>query len=514
MTEGSRKRKSLKNILVAFASNILMYVLSLFTSKVIKENLGLQVLGLNGVLSNVISILALSEMGIGTAINFALYKPLAEKNEELIKSIMAFYKKAYMIIALVIFALGLILLPFIPTFIKQSDFPKPYIFLVYALFLINSVSSYLLVYKRTLIVADQKNYVITGITLGYNYVLKISQLLVVFFTSNYVLFLIVQIACTLFYNIIISKTCDRLYPYLNGKANKLSGETHKTIILKIKALFWHSLGTVIVLGTDNLLISYFCGVTEAGKYTSYIAIVGMISAFINIVFDNTKDSVGNFLVTETEENKTILFDRLFFINQTFSSVCSICLIILLTPFIRLWLGDDTVLTNSIVFAIVISFYLSKNRAAIGSIKNAAGLFEQDKFAPLIESVLNLAFSIALAKTFGLIGIVIGTILSTLLVPFWIQPLIVYKKVFEKNTLSYFASYFLYFLRMAIIFVLCKFFINRFIKFSPTNLFSFMAFAAFLFVSVCALWLISVVNKKEARYFILMMTSKFRRKNDA
>ncbi len=510
MTEGSRKLNSLKNILVAFASNILMYVLSLFTSKVIKENLGLQVLGLNGVLSNVISILGLSEMGIGAAINFALYKPLAEKNEELIKSIMAFYKKAYMIIALVILALGLILLPFIPTFIKQSDFPKSYIFLVYSLFLINSVSSYLLVYKRTLIVADQKNYVITGITLGYNYVLKISQLLVVFFTSNYVLFLIVQIACTLFYNIIISKTCDSLYPYLNGKSNKLSEEIHKTIILKIKALFWHSLGTVIVLGTDNLLISYFCGVTEAGKYTGYIAIVGMISTFINIIFDNTKDSIGNFLVTETGENKKILFDRLFFINQTFSSVCSICLIILLTPFIRLWFGDDTVLQEPIVFAVVLSFYLSKNRAAIGSIKTAAGLFEQDKFAPLIESILNLAFSIALAKFFGLIGIVIGTILSTLLVPFWIQPAIVYKKIFEKNVLSYLFSYLCYFVRVVIIFVICTL-IMKHLAFYPENFFSFLLEAAIFFITVSFMWFILTFWKKEARYFFSLALSRFRRK---
>lgn len=223
----NRKQKALKNIIIAFFSNILIYLLSLFTSKIIKEKLGLDILGLNGVLTNIISILSLTELGVGAAITFALYEPLASQNIELIKSIMAFYKRTYRIIALLVAVIGLLLLPVIPLFIKGSLFSKKYLFIVYLLFLMNSVLSYLLIYKRTLIVADQRNYIVTTVTLFYTYALKIFQLVAVFFTSNYILFLLIQIICTLIYNLIISFICDKLYPFLKAPSKKLDQEYYK-----------------------------------------------------------------------------------------------------------------------------------------------------------------------------------------------------------------------------------------------------------------------------------------------
>ena len=207
----NRKQKALKNIIIAFFSNILTYLLSLFTSKIIKEKLGLDILGLNGVLTNIISILSLTELGVGSAITFTLYEPLVHNNKELINSIMAFYKRTYRIIALLVAVIGLLLLPVIPLFIKGSLFSKKYLFIVYLLFLLNSVLSYLLIYKRTLIVADQRNYIVTTVTLFYTYALKIFQLVAVFFTSNYILFLLIQIICTLIYNLIISFICSAVW---------------------------------------------------------------------------------------------------------------------------------------------------------------------------------------------------------------------------------------------------------------------------------------------------------------
>ena len=509
--EKSRKKKSLLNIVVAFVSNILIYVLSLFTSRVIKHNLGLQVLGLNGVLSNVISILGLSEMGIGAAITFALYKPLAENNYDLIKSIMTFYKKAYRVVALIVLGIGLLIFPFVPSFIKHSDFSKPYIYLVYSLFLVNSVISYLLVYKRTLIVADQKNYVITIATLVYTYALKISQLAVVYFTSNYILFLIVQIVCTFIYNFVVSLICDKIYPYLKEKSEPLPEDLKSTFFTKIRALFWHSLGGVVVFGTDNLLVSWFCGVEEAGRYTSYVSVIAMITNMISLVFNNMQDSIGNFLVTETKEKQKDLFDKLFYLNQSLASVCSVCLAVLLTPFIRVWLGSDTVLSNAIVIALVVSFYFSRNRSVILAVKNTAGLFEDDKSAPIIESVINLISSIILAKFFGLIGVVLGTILSTLLVPFWVQPVVIYKKVFNKNVMTYFAQYFVYMLKMCLIYIVVYFLMEKVIKFTPQNFWVFLLEAVVLFVAVCLMWILLTFWKKEFKYYVALVVNKIKRR---
>lgn len=507
----SRKKKSLRNIIVALFSNLLIYILSLFTSKVVKENLGLQVMGLNGVLSNVISILSLSEMGIASAICFALYKPLAEDNKDLIKAIMNFYKKAYNIVALIIFVLGLILLFFIPNLITDSSFSKSYIYAVYLLFLSNSVISYICIYKRTLIVADQKNYVLSTISLIYVYVLRISQLLAVYFTSNYILFLIIQIICQILYNTAVNIACNKLYPYIKEPANPLPAEIKNTIFVKIKALFWHSLGTVIVYGTDNLLISYFCGISEAGRYTSYLSIVAMITTLIVLVFDNLKDSVGNFLVTESTNEQYKLFNRLFFLNQSLVSICSICLIILLTPFIKIWLGEDTILPSLTVLCMIISFYLSKNNLTIGNIKNAAGMFEQDKFVPIIESIINLVVSIILAKFFGIIGIILGTICSTFLCPFWIQPTIVFKNLFGKNPLIYFVKYLSYLIRTVIIYLIAYYIHNVLIKFEASNFFIFLVDAFVTFAAVSIMWIVSLFWKEETKYFFKLFFSKLKRK---
>lgn len=508
----TRKQKSLRNIIIAFLSNILVTILSFFTSRIIKDHLGLEVLGLNGVFSNIISILSLSEMGIGTAITFALYEPLSSNNRDLIKSIMQFYKKAYRIVAVVVAGFGLILLPFIRYFVKTKNYSISYINEVYLLFLFNSVISYLLVYKRTLIVADQKNYVITLLTLIYTFALKIIQLLVVYYTSNYLLFLTVNIICTLIYNISIDITCNKLYPYLLDKnIVPLPIEIHEVIKSKIKALFLHSIGTVAVYGTDNLLISLFCGVEDAGRYTSYLNIISIITTIISLLYDNIKDSIGNFMVSEDKSRQKELLYRLFFMNQSLVSICSICLILLLTPFLKLWLGNDIILSKSVVLAMVVSFYFSKNNLTIGTIKNSKGLFEQDKFAPLIESIINLVSSIIFAKLFGLLGIIMGTILSTILVPFWVQPYVVEKYVFNENCMHYFITYSTYFLRTTIIYFILNYLCNHVIKFVPANFIEFFIESAVIFIVTSILWFSTLFNKIEFKYFRNLLINKVLRR---
>lgn len=507
----NRKQKALKNIIIAFFSNILIYLLSLFTSKIIKEKLGLDILGLNGVLTNIISILSLTELGVGSAITFALYEPLVHNNKELIKSIMAFYKRTYRIIALLVAVIGLLLLPVIPLFIKGSLFSKKYLFIVYLLFLMNSVLSYLLIYKRTLIVADQRNYIVTTVTLFYTYALKIFQLVAVYFTSNYILFLLIQIICTLIYNLIISFICDKLYPFLKAPSKKLDQEYYQIIIKKIKALFFHSIGSVIVLGTDNILISYFCGITEAGRYTTYLSIINMIGTIIILVFDNLRDTLGNFLVTETKERKRHLFHNLVFMNQTLVSIFSICLVLLLTPFIQIWFGQDTVLPNYIVIIMIFCFYIQKNMLCVGSMKTAAGLFEQDKFVPIYESCVNLVASILLAKKFGIVGIVLGTIISTLSGPFLFQAIIVFKNIFNENPIKYFITFGTYFFRFVFVLLITKYFFNHVIKFVPTNILNFFVEAVFIFIFVSILWFFTVFWKQEFKYILRIIQNKFSKK---
>ncbi len=433
----NRTKQSIKNIIAGIGSQIFLAVISFFTTRLIKVNLGFEYLGINGVFTNIIAFMSLTELGIGAAIVFALYKPLAENDTKLISIIMRFYKNAYRIISLVVFIIGLIIIPFLHFFVNTT-LSMNYVREVFLLFVLNSSFSYLLSYKRNLIFADQKNYIITLYTLIFSIISKIGQLTVFVLTKSYVLYLTVNILCTVGLNLLISWKADKLYPYLKDKiSEKLPADVRAMLVSKIKALFLHSVGTFCVAGTDNILISYFFGVSEVGKYTSYITIVTLITTLANQLYDGISSSVGNFLVEKDSEEKYELFKKIELINSILTIFVSVCLAVLLTPFVRWWLGDDSTLSDTIVYLIVASNFLGFTRKPIGTIKNAAGLFEQDKFAPLIESFINLVASCIFAKLFGLAGIVVGTIISSIAVQIWVAPKIVYKNVFHKNLISYF-----------------------------------------------------------------------------
>lgn len=507
LQDNTRSRKSLLNVGTAIFSHVFLTFISFFTSRAIKDKLGIEILGLNGVFANVISILSLAELGFGSAINFALYKPLAENNEQSIKSIMHFYKKAYRIIALVVLIIGLIIMPFI-TIIAKSNLAANYIYVSYFLFLINSVFSYLLVYKRTIIIADQKNYIVTSCTLIYSTVLKVTQLLVVIFTSNYFLFLSVNIICTLLLNIYISIIADRLYPFLRDKnIEPLDRATHDVIVSKIKALFLHSLGSVIVFGTDNILVSYFAGISDAGRYTSYVTIINMVGVLITTIFDNLRDSVGNYLLEKNRDEQLNLFFKLVYLCHSLVYICAICLVILIPPFMTLWLGKDIVLNQEILYAMILSFIVLRTRSPVGTIKSAAGLFEQDKYAGLIEAFVNLIASILIARKIGILGVVLGTVISTLFVPFLVQPYVVFKNLFKKKVITYYLVYARDFLLFLGSFLIVNFITNLIFDLANCTFIWFVLTSLFVFISSSGVWLFSHLYSEQQKFYLKLLWRK-------
>lgn len=505
--EQSRTNKAIINVATAIASNIIIGLLTIVTSRVIKDKLGLDILGINGVFTNILTILSLSEMGIGSAISFALYKPLANGDTELIRALMNFYKKAYRVVALVVGILGLLILPFTVYFVATDNYSVTFVRVAFLLFLANSVFSYLLVYKRTIIIADQKNYIVSGFTLAYNLVLKTAQLLAVIICSNYLVYLAVAIVCTVVNNWLISLCADRMYPYIKDKTPcKMPEEERRQVITKVKALFLHSIGSVVIYGTDNILISFFSGVEDAGRYTSYATIITMVGTFLATVFENLKDSVGNYLVGTRKEEKERLFNTLFFAGQSFVLIATLCMAILLPPFMVIWLGKDISLNNTILFALLLSFVLAKGNMTIGIFKNSAGLFEQDRFVPLVESAINLGVSILLAMKIGILGVVMGTIISTALGPFWVQPCIVYKEVFGKKVWTYFATYLKYviafFTDLAVVYlVTCKW-----MNFGTTIL-GFILQAIVTGILAVGIWCLIFVRNENFLFYVRLVKEK-------
>ena len=438
-----RTENSLKNIIMNFIYNFLNYGLRFVSRIIFVKTLAKVYLGVNGLLSNVLGILALTELGIGTAIGYSLYEPLAKNNKEKIRSLMDFYKKAYQIIALVVMVLGVILLPFLPYIIKEGTDGIANLNIIYLIFLANMAIGYLFSYKRTLITSDQKKYKIVPLTMLFSIITAAIQIIVLLLFKDYIIYLLVQSICIILENITINRYIDKQYPYITDKEKPKPIEKNelKTIKLKIKSLILHKIGTYTLTSTDNLIISKLIGIITVGLYSNYSLIIGMISTLIYVLTSNVISSLGNLIASEDNKKSLNVFNEMNLICYILYGISSVCLINLFNPFIELVFGKSYLIAMATVYVIVTNHYLTGMNNVVISMQSAAGLYEKDKYVPLIQSAINLIVSIYLGIKLGLVGVFIGTVVSTML-PLIVKPYIVYKYVFKEKLIMYFKEFFM------------------------------------------------------------------------
>ena len=435
----SRTGSSIRNAFFSFGGYIFTILLQFVNRTFFVHLLSAEYLGLNGLFSNILSVLALSELGIGTAMAFALYKPVAEHDTELIKSLMHLYKKMYTIIGSFVIVAGLILTPFLHVLIKDMPDIK-YIRVYFLLYVLNAGVSYFYTYKRTLIICDQDAYISTSTQLLASIGTKIVQVIVLFWTKNYLLYLLVQVIFTISENMLISKIADRKYTYLKDKhIQPLPAEEKENIKVNVKAMLCHKIGTVVVNATDNLIISKILGLASVGSYANYTLVVDNISALTDKIIYSISASVGDLIATGDKEKAERMFYNILFVNYWVVSFCSICLVGLLQSFIQLWLGEEYLFSSFTVIILVLCFYFSRMRNTVNIYKEAAGIMRQDKYKALIESVVNLVVSIPLTYKLGVAGVRLGTLISTLLVPFWLEGYVLFKHFFGKSPVRYMAK---------------------------------------------------------------------------
>lgn len=438
-----RIENSLKNVSFNIFSQLIIIFLGFFSRKIFIDNLGVEYLGINGLLTNVISMLSLVEGGIGTSIVYNLYKPLSEKDEEKIISLVQLYKKLYMIIAIGVGILSMCLYPFLGMLIKNEE-SIPFLGVVYCIFVIKNIISYLNAHKWSLINADQKGYILTNYNLMFTVITTISKIIVIQLTKNYVLYLVIELIVFVIQNLWNGRIVNQRYPYIKTrKKYKVSNKIKENMIANVKALFLHNVGSYCVLGTDNLLITAFVNLKTVGLYSNYTLITNQLSSLISAVLNGIGASVGNLIATENKDKQYEIFNITFLINFWIYSFSVICLYNLLENFITWAFGDNLLLAKSVFIFILINFYLMGLRSCILTFKTKAGIFTSDKFVPLIEAVINLIISCILGKYWGLIGIFIGTTISTLICPFWIQSKIVYNILFKKSWFVYLKKYIYY-----------------------------------------------------------------------
>ena len=433
-----RVQSAAKNIAFGYIGNLTTQLLGFILRTVFISYLGDTLNGINDLYTGILSVLSLAELGVGTALNYSLYGPVARKDYEKIKSYMQLYKKAYRVIGLVIAVIGLAISPFLPYLVKQ---PKGVtvrdLTLYYFIFLFNTVSTYFVAYKYSLAYAEQKNYIQTNTITITKMITVTLQIAVIVTTRNFYLYLLTAAAVELIQKIFISWYLNRLYPYLKDKnVKKLSKEETGEVVTKTKALVFHKVGDVARLQTDSMIISAFINVTLVGFVGNYNMILNSVANFVNIIFNSVLSSFGNLIATESKEKQYDVFKVYRFFACWIYGFSAVGFFLLLTPFIVIWQGNEKVLAASVVACILIDYYFKGDRIVLSNFKTAAGVFEQDKYLALIQGVVNLILSIVLVQKIGLVGIYIGTIVSGLIANIT-KPFIIYKVCFEKSVKTYF-----------------------------------------------------------------------------
>lgn len=436
----SRTDNSVKNVKLTIFFQALSILTAFFTRRIFVLFLTQEYLGLDGTFANILSMLSLAELGVGEAITYSLYKPLAENNQAQIISLIALYRRIYRAIGITIAILGSALTPFLSVIIRNLP-DIPHIRLIYLLFVLNTTLSYFYIYKQSLIIADQKRYIITVCRYGLKILLFILQALFLWVTHNYLVYLGLQIGITLLENLLLSHQADKLYPYINSpQVMPLEQETKQQIIRNVRAMLFHKIGGVVVFGTDNLLISYFIGAVAVGLYSNYLMVINGLKSIYSQLFTSLLASVGNLGATTQPEQALPVFQKVQFLCNWLYGFSAICLIILFNPFIALWVGESYQFSETIVFLIVLNFYVTGMRQATGTFHHAYGLYWYDRYKSVIESIINLIISIALAVPFGINGIFIGTFVSTMSTCFWVEPLVVFRHALHSSVKPFFRDY--------------------------------------------------------------------------
>ena len=436
----SRTKSSIVNIVTAFIGQGLGFIISFIARIFFIRILGKEYLGINGLFTNILTVLSLAELGVGTAITYSLYSPLATKDKEKCKSLMYLYKKIYVIIGIVIILLGIMITPFLDFFLKETpniDNLK----VIYILFVLNTGISYFYSYKRNLIIADQNRYVATIYRYGFYFFLNVIQILYLIKFKNYIGFLIIQIIFTFLENFFVSKHANKMYPFLLEKdIKKVDKKTTNEIIKNTKAMMMHKIGGTIISSTDNIVLSKFVGLVQVGLYSNYYLITSAISLVTSQIYNSIIPGIGNLKAEGNKEKEYKVFKRLNFITFWMYGFITLSLLTIFNDFISIWLGDSLLLSFDIVFIIIVNLYLTGMRKSVLAFRDAMGLFYIDRYKALIESLINIIVSIILAIKLGTFGVFLGTFISSVTTSVWIEPFVLYKYGFNKSFKKYAIDY--------------------------------------------------------------------------
>lgn len=493
MNKSTRTFKSIRNITYGIATQFFTTFLKFISRTIFIKILGAEYLGINGLFANILSILSLAELGFGQAIIYDMYKPIAEKNEKKIAALINFYRTVYDIIAVSIFAIGMLLIPFLQ-YIVNTTMDLPSLIKYYILFLLSTVISYVFSYKTSILNADQKQYKLSLYSIIVSTIQFVAQIIVLVLMRNYVFYLVTQILISLINNIVIAAKVNNMYPYINSN-EKIDKNEREKIYSNVFSLSIYKTSGVLLNNTDNILISTIVNTICVGIYSNYLMIINMLNSFLSTIFYSTSASVGNFNTEEDSARQHELYQFMNLFAGYIYGVCSLILILVFNDFIELWVGKEYLFNMAVVIVIVANFYIPGMLTPSWIFRNTTGLFKKTRYLSLITVSINLILSVVLGKAYGIFGILLATTISRLTTNFWYEPYVLYKYIFKTKMKNYWKRYIIFIAIYLISYVLTRFIT---MPMSKINLINIVIKAIISFAITSTLFLLTFIKDKNIR----------------
>lgn len=436
----SRTKNAIINTKYAIISKIVSLLLGFVSRTVFISILGTTYLGINGLYTEVLSVLSFAELGFGTALIYAMYAPVAHNDEQTIIKLLDFYKKVYRIIAAIIAVGGLAIVPFLQYIVRGADTLTLFdLRLYFLIFLTNTVTSYFVTYKYSYINALQKNYLVTNISTVISFATVILQIITIFIFRSFLIYLLTQTTIGLLSKIVISLYLNKQFPILKKKPTvPLSKEEKQPIYREVRGLIVHQFSSVAVHATDNIIISSLTGlgVVAVGFVSNYNMLMNAVLGFVKQIFGSVTSGFGNLAASSSKEHFRKVFLTSNFINFWIYGFCCIAFYILIPPFITLWIGADKLIDPISFLLIIVNCYLQGQCTIFDNARVAVGNFNKDKWWSLAQALVNLIVSIIGAKALGLVGIYIGTVASRLVFVIF-RPYSTYSYMFGRTSREYY-----------------------------------------------------------------------------
>ena len=426
------KRKGILNISVSLAFKVVTMVVVVIVKRFLIRECGNDVNGLNSLYLSIIGLLSIAELGVGSAITFCMYKPIVEGDTNKVSALYQLFNRLYLIIGGIIFAVGIGVTPFIKYLAKDYSELNVDFYLTFFMMLVSVVLTYLYASKTALINAHKNNYVTTVVSSSCLLLQYVLQIIVLLITKSFVWYLACRIVSAIVGWIITEIIARRKYPHILSNKSKLDGETKTEVVKKSKAMFMHKIGGTLVNTVNSVVISAFVGVVMLGKYSNYSMIMTSLSGILMLVFTSLTSVIGHFCVESNKETVRKYSDAFHLLNFMIGQVFLLGYYAIIDNLVAVLFAPDLIMAKSVAVVVTINGFIQFMRQSTFMFRDATGTFYNDRWKPLFEGILNLVLSLLLVQKLGVIGVIVATIITNLVICHIVEPYVLYKNVFHTS----------------------------------------------------------------------------------